>query len=125
MKRRYLTLASGAVFEGWAFGADLETVGELVFTTGMTGYIETLTDPSYFGQIVVQTFPLIGNYGIIEEDFEGRPLLRGYVVREWCDAPSNFRCQGTIWIPFCARGTSRDCGAWTRARSRAPCAKKA
>ena len=93
MKRRYLTLASGAVFEGWAFGADLETVGELVFTTGMTGYIETLTDPSYFGQIVVQTFPLIGNYGIIEEDFEGRPLLRGYVVREWCDAPSNFRCQ--------------------------------
>ena len=66
----YLTLQNGKVFQGFRFGAEGDTVGELVFTTGMTGYIETLTDPSYYGQIVTQTFPLIGNYGIIPEDFE-------------------------------------------------------
>ena len=73
-----------------------EAVGELVFTTGMEGYLETLTDPSYAGQIVMQTFPLIGNYGVIEADFEGACCARGYVVREWCDTPSNFRCQGAL-----------------------------
>ncbi|MGN1443020.1 MAG: carbamoyl phosphate synthase small subunit [Acutalibacteraceae bacterium] len=92
-KKRYLVLADGSVFEGYAFGADCEKTGELVFATGMEGYIETLTDPSYCGQIVMQTFPLIGNYGIISEDFEGKPLLHGYVVREYCDYPSNFRCE--------------------------------
>lgn len=92
-KKRYLVLADGTVFEGFAFGADIEKTGELVFATGMEGYIETLTDPSYCGQIVMQTFPLIGNYGIIPEDFEGKPLLHGYVVREYCDYPSNFRCE--------------------------------
>jgi carbamoyl-phosphate synthase small subunit len=92
MKKAYLVLADGTVFEGKSFGAAPEAVGELVFTTGMCGYIETLTDPSYYGQIVLQTFPLIGNYGIIEEDFEGTCCVRGYVVREWCDTPSNFRC---------------------------------
>ncbi|MGE4483872.1 MAG: carbamoyl phosphate synthase small subunit [Oscillospiraceae bacterium] len=93
MKKAYLVLSNGNVFEGCSFGAEGDTVGELVFTTGMCGYIETLTDPSYGGQIVLQTFPLIGNYGIIEEDFEGDTAARGYVVREWCDAPSNFRAQ--------------------------------
>lgn len=93
MKRAYIVLSSGEVFEGWRFGAEGESVGELVFTTGMCGYIETLTDPSYCGQIVMHTFPLIGNYGIIEQDFEGVCAVRGYVVREWCDAPSNFRCE--------------------------------
>lgn len=92
-KKRYLVLADGTVFEGFAFGADCEKVGELVFATGMEGYIETLTDPSYCGQIVMQTFPLIGNYGMIPDDFEGKPLLHGYVVREYCDYPSNFRCE--------------------------------
>ena len=82
----YLTLENGRQFTGYAFGAQKEVVGELVFTTGMTGYIETLTDPSYYGQIVTQTFPLIGNYGMIE----------AYIVREKCDEPSNFRCGGTI-----------------------------
>ena len=67
----YLVLEDGRVFEGRSFGAEGEVTGEIVFTTGMTGYLETLTDPSYYGQIVVQTFPLIGNYGIIPEDFEG------------------------------------------------------
>ena len=91
MKKGYLILQDGRVFEGVRFGAETDTVGELVFTTGMCGYIETLTDPSYAGQIVMQTYPLIGNYGIIREDFEGACCVRGYVVREWCDAPSNFR----------------------------------
>ena len=91
MKKGYLILQDGRVFEGVRFGAGTDTVGELVFTTGMCGYIETLTDPSYAGQIVMQTYPLIGNYGIIREDFEGACCVRGYVVREWCDAPSNFR----------------------------------
>ena len=92
MKRGYLVLQDGQVFQGYRFGADGDTVGELVFTTGMCGYIETLTDPSYAGQIVLQTYPLMGNYGIIREDFEGACCVRGYVVREWCETPSNFRC---------------------------------
>ena len=71
MEKGYLVLQDGQVFEGLRFGAGGDTVGELVFTTGMCGYIETLTDPSYAGQIVLQTYPLIGNYGIIREDFEG------------------------------------------------------
>ena len=91
-KNAYLVLENGDVYEGWAFGAEADIVGEIVFTTAMTGYLETLTDPSYYGQIVVQTFPLIGNYGIIPSDFESaRPWVRAYVVREWCQAPSNFR----------------------------------
>ncbi len=93
MKKRYLVLQDGTAFEGYAFGADSENIGELVFTTNMVGYIETLTDPCYYGQIVMQTFPMVGNYGIIESDFIGQPKLHGYVVREWCEAPSNFRCE--------------------------------
>ena len=93
MKKAYLVLKNGKVFEGVSFGADCDATGELVFTTSMVGYLETLTDPSYQGQIVIQTFPLIGNYGVIPEDFEGKPALSGYVVREYCDDPSNFRCE--------------------------------
>jgi carbamoyl-phosphate synthase small subunit len=93
----YLILENGTVFEGKAFGAEKETTGELVFTTAMTGYLETLTDPSYFGQVVIQTFPLIGNYGVIPSDFESdAPCLKGYIVREWCQVPSNFRCEGDL-----------------------------
>ena len=93
----YLTLENGRQFTGYAFGAQKEVVGELVFTTGMTGYIETLTDPSYYAQIVTQTFPLIGNYGMIEADTESKkPWVTAYIVREKCDEPSNFRCGGTI-----------------------------
>ena len=96
-KKAYLILADGTVFEGNAIGARGKTIGETVFTTGMTGYLETLTDPSYFGQIVTQTFPLIGNYGVISEDFESKKSwVRGYVVRELCDEPSNFRCEGDL-----------------------------
>lgn len=92
--KAYLTLQNGKQFVGRRFGADGDVLGELVFTTGMTGYIETLTDPSYYGQIVMQTFPLIGNYGIIPQDFESKkPWVSAYVVREKCDLPSNFRCE--------------------------------
>lgn len=93
----YICLENGQTFKGYRFGAEGEMIGELVFTTGMGGYIETLTDPSYFGQIVMQTFPLIGNYGMIEEDMESKKsYVSAYIVREKCDAPSNFRCQYTL-----------------------------
>lgn len=92
-----MVLANGIVFEGTGFGAEGVIIGETVFTTGMNGYIETLTDPSYYGQIVTQTFPLIGNYGDIKKDYESSKCnLKGYIVREWCDEPSNFRCGGDI-----------------------------
>lgn len=96
MEKGYLVLADGQVFQGFRFGAEAAAVGELVFTTGMCGYVETLTDPSYAGQIVLQTYPLIGNYGVIPEDFEGDCRVRGYVVREPCGHPSNFRCGGDL-----------------------------
>lgn len=96
-KKVYITLENGKTFEGRSFGAEREVVGELVFTTGMTGYIETLTDPSYYGQIVTQTFPLVGNYGIIKSDRESAKCwVTAYIVREKCDYPSNFRCEGTL-----------------------------
>lgn len=97
MRSVYLVLENGQVFEGKGFGAQGDITGELVFTTGMTGYLETLTDPSYYGQMVVQTFPLIGNYGVIPEDFESEGIhLSAYIVREWCEDPSNFRNEGNI-----------------------------
>ena len=121
MSRRYLVLANGEVFAGEAFGAPAApggTVGELVFTTGMNGYIETLTDPSYCGQIVLQTFPLIGNYGVMAADCEGRCALRGYVVREWCEQPSNFRCEETVEAFLRENGVPGLCGVDTRAITR-------
>ena len=87
-----LALANGSVFEGLSFGADGEVHGEVVFNTSMTGYQEILTDPSYNGQIVTMTYPLIGNYGVNEEDIESRGLfLRGFIVKELCEIPSNYR----------------------------------
>ena len=87
----YLVLSDGTVFAGERIGATRDGIGELVFTTGMEGYLETLTDPSFAGQIVMHTFPLIGNYGVIPEDFEGKPHVKGYIVGELCDTPSDFR----------------------------------
>ena len=99
MQKAYLILENGTIFEGKSFGAVGEAIGEIVFTTSMTGYLETLTDPSYYGQIVVQTFPLIGNYGVIPSDFESRcPHVKAYIVRDWCQEPSNFRCEGNLDI---------------------------
>ncbi len=92
-----LILENGMTFEGKAFGYFKETVGELVFNTGMTGYQELLTDPSYYGQIVVMTYPLIGNYGINLEDTESNGVkVRGLVVREESKYPNNFRCEMTL-----------------------------
>ncbi len=114
MSQAYLILSNGQVYEGEAIGYWPEKgksaaglagtgeqavlpedfgLGELVFTTGMVGYLETLTDPSYAGQMILQGFPLIGNYGVIPEDFEGKCLCKGYIVRELCEYPSNFRSQ--------------------------------
>ncbi len=96
-QKAYLVLENGDVLEGKRFGAEGDVTGEIVFTTAMTGYLETLTDPSYYGQIVVQTFPLIGNYGVIPSDFESAaPCLKAYIVREWCQDPSNFRSEGVL-----------------------------
>ena len=90
-------LADGRVFEGQSFGAKGTSFGEIVFATSMTGYEETLSDPSYYGQIVTQTFPLIGNYGVNDTDYESNTsVVSGYVVREWCSAPSNFRSEGNV-----------------------------
>ena len=118
MNKAYLVLSDGTVYEGTGFGAAASNVGELVFTTGMVGYLETLTDPSYAGQIILQTFPLIGNYGVIESDFEGECFAKGYVVREWCDAPSNFRCQYDLDKFLKDRGVPGICGVDTRAITR-------
>ncbi len=92
----YLTLQNGKQFVGTRFGADGDVVGELVFTTGMTGYVETLTDPSYYGQIVTQTFPLIGNYGVTPDFESKKPWVSAYIVREKCNEPSNFRCEEAL-----------------------------
>ena len=110
----YLVLSNGAVFEGDRIGAHIDRIGELVFTTGMEGYLETLTDPSYYGQIVTQTFPMIGNYGVIEEDFEGSSTLFGYIVRNLCDTPSNFRSAYPLNDFLTARGIPGLCGVDTR-----------
>lgn len=114
MEKAYLVLADGTVFEGQAIGASVDAVGELVFTTGMCGYLETLTDESYAGQIVMQTYPLIGNYGVIPRDFEGHCAVRGYVVRELCAEPSNFRCEGRLNDFLKEQGVPGICGVDTR-----------
>ncbi|MBQ4313697.1 MAG: carbamoyl phosphate synthase small subunit [Clostridia bacterium] len=114
MGKAYLVLRDGRYFEGTAIGADGEAVGELVFNTGVVGYIETLTDPSSAGQIVMQTFPLVGNYGMIDADAEGACAVRGYVVRELCDAPSNFRCESTLDEYLKKQGVCGICGVDTR-----------
>ena len=112
----FLILADGTVFEGKPIGAEGSAIGETVFTTGMTGYLETLTDPSYFGQIVTQTFPLIGNYGVIPEDFEsGKVWARGYIVREICGLPSNFRSTGNLDSLLKSQNVVGICGIDTRA----------
>ncbi|MBI2958568.1 MAG: carbamoyl phosphate synthase small subunit, partial [Chloroflexi bacterium] len=94
-RKAILALADGAVYEGESFGADATSYGEVVFNTSMTGYQEMLTDPSYGGQILVPTYPLIGNYGVSHEDVESdRIQVRGFVVREPCTQPSHWHSKG-------------------------------
>ena len=96
-KRAILVLRDGTVYEGFSFGAETDTYGEVVFNTSMIGYQEILTDPSYAGQIVLPTYPLIGNYGINELDIESRKIqVRGFVVREECIEPSHYLSGSTL-----------------------------
>lgn len=118
MKKAYLILADGTVYQGYGFGTEAIALGELVFTTGMVGYLETLSDPAYAGQIVLQTFPLAGNYGAIKEDLQGACSLRGYVVRECCESPSNFRCEETLDAFLKKNGIPGIYGVDTRALTR-------
>lgn len=95
--KAFLVLEDGTVFEGTHIGADKEVISEIVFNTSMAGYLEVLTDPSYAGQAVCMTYPLIGNYGICKEDMESlKPWPDGFIVRELSRIPSNFRCDMTI-----------------------------
>lgn len=115
-KNGYLVLENGKTFQGRRFGADGEVTAEVVFTTGMTGYLETLTDLSFWGQTVVQTFPLIGNYGVIPADFESGAIgPKAYIVKQWCQAPSNFRSEGSLDTFFQEKGVVGLCGVDTRA----------
>jgi len=96
-KKATLVLADGSVYEGYAFGAEAGASGEVVFNTSMMGYQEMLTDPSYAGQIVVPTYPLIGNYGVNKEDFESSKIqVRGFVVREECLEPNHYLSTSTL-----------------------------
>ncbi len=97
MNKAILVLEDGKVFWGKSYGADSECLGEVVFNTGMTGYQEVLTDPSYKEQIVTMTYPLIGNYGVNRVDQESKsPMVSGFIVRELCDYPSNFRSESSL-----------------------------
>lgn len=95
--KAFLILEDGHVFEGKSIGSSKEIISEIVFNTSMTGYLEVLTDPSYAGQSVCMTYPLIGNYGVCHEDMEAeRPWQSGFIVRELCKVPSNFRSEISI-----------------------------
>ena len=97
MKKAYLLLADGTLFEGTAVGYEGQSIGEVVFNTGMAGYQEVLTDPSYYGQVVTMTYPLVGNYGINFDDYESRKSwVSGFIMREMCEYPSNWRCKVTL-----------------------------
>ncbi len=94
--KAFLILEDGTVFEGTSIGSAREVISEIVFNTSMTGYLEVLTDPSYAGQAVCMTYPLIGNYGITPDMESKQSWVDGYIVRELSRVPSNFRCEGTI-----------------------------
>lgn len=118
MKKK-LILESGEVFHGTGFGANTDTDGEVVFNTGMTGYQELISDPSYCGQIVCMTYPLIGNYGINRDDYESmEPAIKGLIVKELCDLPSNFRTQITLDELFKKKNLSGISGVDTRKLTR-------
>jgi carbamoyl-phosphate synthase small subunit len=118
-KRAILVLADGSVYEGYCFGAEADAYGEVVFNTSMVGYQEMLTDPSYAGQIVVPTYPLIGNYGINEQDFESDKIqVRGFVVREECYQPNHYLGVKTIHQYLAQSGIPGISGVDTRAVTR-------
>jgi carbamoyl-phosphate synthase small subunit len=119
VKTATLVLADGAIYEGYSFGAETDAVGEVVFNTSMAGYQEMLTDPSYAGQILIPTYPLIGNYGTNNEDDESRRIqVRGFVVREECDLPNHYLNNKTIHDYLMAGGIPGIWGVDTRAITR-------
>ena len=122
MKRRLpaiLALEDGRVFRGESCGANAETTGEVVFNTAMTGYQEVMSDPSYCGQMVTFTYPLIGNYGVNDEDWESAAVrAQAMIVREMCEVPSNYRATGKLEDLLDARGVPAICGIDTRALTR-------
>ena len=114
-----LALEDGRVFRGEGFGAETETTGEVVFNTAMTGYQEVLSDPSYCGQILTFTYPLIGNYGVNDEDWESAGLrAQGMVCRDLCERPSNWRSTGTLDALLAEKGLPGLSGVDTRALTR-------
>ena len=113
--RAFLILEDGTVFAGESIGSTREVISEIVFNTSMTGYLEVLTYPSYAGQAVVMTYPLIGNYGITPDMESERPWVDGYIVRELSRIPSNFRCEGTIQDFLKEHDIPGICGIDTRA----------
>ncbi len=116
LMKAYLILEDGTVFTGTSIGSQREVISEIVFNTSMTGYLEVLTDPSYAGQAVVMTYPLIGNYGICRQDMESlKPWPDGYIVRELSRIPSNFRCEDTIQNFLEENDIPGICGIDTRA----------
>src|SRR5690625_4177573 len=95
--KRQLILEDGTTFIGEAFGSETKSQGEVIFNTSMTGYQEIISDPSYYSQIIVMTYPSIGTYGINRDDFESiNPFIKGIVVKEVCHEPSNFRNEETL-----------------------------
>lgn len=119
MTKRRLILEDGTVFEGEGFGATLESTGELVFSTGMTGYQESITDQSYNGQILTFTYPMVGNYGINRDDYESiNPTCKGVVVYEWARKGSNWRNQMTLDEFLKAKNIPGISGIDTRALTR-------
>jgi carbamoyl-phosphate synthase small subunit len=114
-----LALEDGALYDGTSFGAPVEATGEVVFNTGMTGYQEICTDPSYRGQMVVLTYPLIGNYGVTADDAESRrPWLTALIVRNYCDQPSNWRSRESLGAYLARHGVAAIAGVDTRALTR-------
>ncbi|MBI2935389.1 MAG: glutamine-hydrolyzing carbamoyl-phosphate synthase small subunit [Chloroflexi bacterium] len=117
--KAYLVLEDGSTYEGEAFGFRESAYGEVVFNTSMTGYQEMLTDPSYAGQIVVPTYPLMGNYGINQQDFESKRVqVAGFVVRQWCDEPSHTLSEHTLDQFLASQGVPGLSGVDTRAITR-------
>ena len=118
-KKAMLVLEDGSIYEGYAFGAEASACGEVVFNTSMMGFQEMLTDPSYTGQIVVPIYPLIGNYGINEQDFESNKIqVRGFVVREECLEPNHYLSNQTIHQYLAGSGIPAIYGVDTRAITR-------
>ncbi len=118
-EKAFLVLEDGSVYEGYSFGAEVSAYGEVVFNTSMTGYQEMLTDPSYAGQIVVPTYPIIGNYGINSQDFESNRIqVAGFVVREECHLPSHWQSISTLHDYLLSSGISGVAGVDTRAITR-------